>query len=236
MLLWPPRRRCLPREVHKSFCSLPVLFLPLYTWGVVCVYLCVCVLNAVQLFETPWTVASLSLGFPRQQYWSRLLFPPPGVLPNPGKNLCLLHWQADSLPLRYLGSTGFLACGYNAACFAWKAQGRDTLLSLLHCLLTQEPQMKLWESSPEFQLHLGNSLVQGPSKIRKKLHWYQPKSTAESYFLIISSIFHDMHLLSRDWQGSQIRTPTFFNLEQVTWLLWTSAFICKRKMTRELAS
>ena len=209
---------------------------PLHMRCGLCVSVCVCVLNAVQLFETPWTVASLSLGFPRQQYWSRLLFPPPGVLPNPGKNLCLLHWQADSLPLRYLGSTGFLACGYNAACFAWKAQGRDTLLSLLHCLLTQEPQMKLWESSPEFQLHLGNSLVQGPSKIRKKLHWYQPKSTAESYFLIISSIFHDMHLLSRDWQGSQIRTPTFFNLEQVTWLLWTSAFICKRKMTRELAS
>ena len=24
------------------------------------------------------------MGFPRQEYWSRLLFPPPGVLPNPG--------------------------------------------------------------------------------------------------------------------------------------------------------
>ena len=81
---------------------------PLHMRCGLCVSVCVCVLNAVQLFETPWTVASLSLGFPRQQYWSRLLFPPPGVLPNPGKNLCLLHWQADSLPLRYLGSTGFL--------------------------------------------------------------------------------------------------------------------------------
>ena len=34
----------------------------------------------------PETVAcqtSLSMGFPRQEYWSGLLFPPPGNLPNP---------------------------------------------------------------------------------------------------------------------------------------------------------
>ena len=36
---------------------------------------------------TPWTVACqapLSMGFSRQEYWSGLLFPPPGNLPNPG--------------------------------------------------------------------------------------------------------------------------------------------------------
>ena len=36
---------------------------------------------------TPWTVAPqapLPVGFPRQEYWSGLLFPPPGDLPNPG--------------------------------------------------------------------------------------------------------------------------------------------------------
>ena len=27
---------------------------------------------------------SLSMGFPRQEYWSGLLFPPPGDLPNSG--------------------------------------------------------------------------------------------------------------------------------------------------------
>ena len=38
-------------------------------------------------FSTPWTVARqapLSLGFPRQEYWSGLPFPPPGDLPDPG--------------------------------------------------------------------------------------------------------------------------------------------------------
>ena len=36
---------------------------------------------------TAWTVAlqaSLSMGFPRQEYWSGLPFPPPVDLPNPG--------------------------------------------------------------------------------------------------------------------------------------------------------
>ena len=36
---------------------------------------------------TPWTVACqapLSMGLPRQKYWSELLFPPPGHLPDPG--------------------------------------------------------------------------------------------------------------------------------------------------------
>ena len=41
----------------------------------------------IQLFATPGTVphqAPLSMEFPRQEYWSGLLFPSPGDLPNPG--------------------------------------------------------------------------------------------------------------------------------------------------------
>ena len=56
---------------------------------------------------TPWTIAhqaSLSLGFPRQEYWSGLLFPSQGDLPDsriePASVFCiagsLLHWQASS--------------------------------------------------------------------------------------------------------------------------------------------
>ena len=43
--------------------------------------------SCVQLFVTLWTVAhqaSLSMGFPRQEYWSGLPFPSLGDLPNPG--------------------------------------------------------------------------------------------------------------------------------------------------------
>ena len=60
----------------------------------------------VRLFEIPWTVAHqlpLSMGFPRQEYWSGLPFPTPGDLPSQGFNPRLLHWQVDSLPLHWLG-------------------------------------------------------------------------------------------------------------------------------------
>ena len=46
----------------------------------------VCILSHVWLFGTPWTIARqvpLSMGFPRQDYWSGLPFPTPGDLPNP---------------------------------------------------------------------------------------------------------------------------------------------------------
>ena len=41
----------------------------------------------VLLFVAPWDAARqapLSMGFPRQEYWSGLSFPPPGDLPNSG--------------------------------------------------------------------------------------------------------------------------------------------------------
>ena len=44
-------------------------------------------LSPIQLLATPWTIAHkppLSMGFPKQEYWSGLPFPPPGDLPNPG--------------------------------------------------------------------------------------------------------------------------------------------------------
>ena len=43
-------------------------------------------------------------GILRQEYWSGLPFPPPGDLPDPGIEPCLLHWQVDSSPLSHLGS------------------------------------------------------------------------------------------------------------------------------------
>ena len=52
-----------------------------------CMSVCVQSLSCVQLFETSWTVAHqapLSMGFPRQEYWSGLLFLSPGDLPDPG--------------------------------------------------------------------------------------------------------------------------------------------------------
>ena len=62
------------------------------------------------LFATPWTVAHqfpLSIGPPRQENRRELPFSSPEEPPDWGWNpslLCLLHWQADSLPLYHLGN------------------------------------------------------------------------------------------------------------------------------------
>ena len=48
-------------------------------------------LSHVWLFVTPWTItcqAPLSMGFSRQEYWSRVPFPTLGDLPDQGLNLC----------------------------------------------------------------------------------------------------------------------------------------------------
>ena len=51
---------------------------------------CACVLSHMQFFATPRTVARqapASVGFQRQEYWSRLPFPSPNGLPNPETEL-----------------------------------------------------------------------------------------------------------------------------------------------------
>ena len=66
----------------------------------------------VQSCPTPVTLwneahqTPLSMGFPRQEYWSGFPFPSPGDLPSQGLNLDLPHWQVGSLPLSHLGSSG----------------------------------------------------------------------------------------------------------------------------------
>ena len=50
--------------------------------------------KSVGLFEIPWTVACpapLSMEFSRQEYWSGLPFPSPGIFPTQGLNLGFLH-------------------------------------------------------------------------------------------------------------------------------------------------
>ena len=57
-------------------------------------------LSRVQLFATLWTLAyqaSLSMGFSRKEYWSRLPFPSPGDLPDPGIEPGSPTLEADAL-------------------------------------------------------------------------------------------------------------------------------------------
>ena len=56
---------------------------------------------------TPWTAACqapLSMGFPRQEYWSGWPFPPPGDLPDLGIEPKSPALQTDSLLLSHQGN------------------------------------------------------------------------------------------------------------------------------------
>ena len=58
-------------------------------------------LSRVRLFATPWTVvyqAPPSMGFSRQECWSRVPLPSPGDLPDPGIEAGSPALQADALP------------------------------------------------------------------------------------------------------------------------------------------
>ena len=104
--------------------------------------------SLVRLFATPWNVshqAPLSTGFSRQEYWGGLPCPPPGDLPNPGTeptSLMSLHWQANSLYQRHLGSSvdviSVLHFKRSEARRKQPQQGNSPKLLGLHCLWLQD--------------------------------------------------------------------------------------------------
>ena len=72
----------------------------------VCVCVCVCVAQLCLTLCNPMDCSlpgSPSMGFTRQEYWSRLPCPPPEDLLTQGLKLRLshlLHWQAGSVPTK----------------------------------------------------------------------------------------------------------------------------------------
>ena len=89
----PHKQRCnksTPSLDYVNF-SLPTALLPDKTFSA---YEQIWTSNSIKCYImwlwAPWTVvcqAPLSMGFPRQEYWSGLPFPPPGDLPNPETEL-----------------------------------------------------------------------------------------------------------------------------------------------------
>ena len=112
------------------------------------VYVCVLVTQSCLTFVTLWTVACqapLSMGFSRQEYWSRLPFPSPGNLPYPPRLWYLI-------PLSRL--------------FSWLKQQQFVLL-----FATENLTMVNW--NPEFLIPKLRALFLGPrSGIGSKLAPY----------------------------------------------------------------
>ena len=69
-----------------------------------------CVSQLCLTLCNPWN--SLSTGFLRQKYWSRLPFPSPGDLPNPGIKPGSLHCRQTLYHLSYQGSLQCILVGH----------------------------------------------------------------------------------------------------------------------------
>ena len=84
-----------------------------------------------EICPTLWTIARqtpLSVGFFRQECWSRLPFPPPGDLLDPGiefESSVSPALQADSLPAESSGKPSMLKCRYNLKSFSFKSGGTN---------------------------------------------------------------------------------------------------------------
>ena len=95
VMIWVKLRDILLNEISQSqrdrYCMIPFILVLSH-------------FSRVRVFVTPWTVAHqvpLSLGFPRQEYWSGLPCSAPRDLPNPGiepASLVSPALHADSLP------------------------------------------------------------------------------------------------------------------------------------------
>ena len=78
--------------------------------------MCVCVCMCAQSCPTPCSPPGfLAHGIFQQEYWSRLLFPSPGDLPDPGvepMSLASPALASSVLPLGHVGSPNKIACQY----------------------------------------------------------------------------------------------------------------------------
>ena len=79
-------------------------------------------------FLTPWIVACqapLSMGFPRQKYWSGLRFPSPEQISDPGIEPMSPAWLADSLPLSHQRNP--LRCYYFYTCMLNRSENNQSM-------------------------------------------------------------------------------------------------------------
>ena len=97
-----PPCSCLREAACACVCVCACVCARVWVCACVCVCARVCVLSCVRLLAHQ---APLSMGFPRQEYWSRLPCPPPqGDFLDPRIKPASPALQADSLPLRHWGS------------------------------------------------------------------------------------------------------------------------------------
>ena len=128
-------------------------------------------LSRVQLLATPWTIARqdcqalLSMGFSRQGYWSKLPFPSPGDLPNPGTELVspvsadkFFTAEPPGMPTR--GYPGFKAIGQSSFCCCSVAQSCRSLCDPIDCSTPGFPVHRYFPEFAQTHVHRDNDAIQ----------------------------------------------------------------------------
>ena len=105
--------------------------------------------------------APLSMGSPRQEYWSGLPSPSPGDLPDPGTewmNPRLLHLQVDSLLLNHQGSP---YCDYSLfSLIEYESWGERTNVSVLPCTFNTLYNLRSEENIQQVLRQMNSSISQ----------------------------------------------------------------------------
>ena len=119
---------------------------------------------------TPWTVAHqvpLSMGFPRQEYWSGLLLPSPGDLPNSGIKPGSPALQVDCLPTELPGKPESLC----------PTLGIITALLINYCCSVARWCLTLRPHGQQHARFSCPSLSSGVCSDSRPLSWYSPVET-----------------------------------------------------------
>ena len=119
--------------------------------------------SRAQLFATLWTVAHqvpLSMGFPRQEYWSGLPFPSPGDLPIPGIKLKSLESPALAGGCFTTEPPGMSFSRYRRCCSV--AQSCPTVCSHMDCSTPSFPVRHSLLELAQTHVHWVSDAIQPP--------------------------------------------------------------------------
>ena len=146
----------------------------------------VCVLSrfsCVQLCATQWTTACqvpLSMGFSRQGYWSGLLCPPPGDLPNTGV-------KPTSLPSKLHRQMGFFTTSN-----AWEEYSKWNIVRETHILYDLTYMLTLKNKTNKWNKTKTDSEIQ-------KSKWWFPKERREGLRVKSVKRIYRYKLLRLSW-------------------------------------
>ena len=134
------------------------------------------------------------MGFSRQEYWSGCHFLLQGIFPTQGSNrnlLCLVHWQAGSLPVAPPGLKPFqsyTAVQFSSVQFSSVAQ---SCLTLCDTMNRSTPSLPVYHQLPEFtqtHVHRVSDAIQPSHFLSSPFPPAASPSQRQSFFQLVNTL------------------------------------------------